>query len=111
VKIQPDTIRTNATAVIHSSRESGPDGRKGLARRDWSIRCLADTRREQTRAMIQGKATIAVNTGTEEAVSHLPKLISSPNSRTNWIPIGFADVAIIHNADDTARLAIVQTIN
>ena len=33
-----------------------------------------------------------------------------PNSLTTWIPIGFAEVAVIHSADETARLAMAQNI-
>ena len=47
---------------------------------------------------------------TDAAMSHLAKLISSPYSLAIWMPIGLADVAVIHNADDTARLAMPQNM-
>ena len=51
-----------------------------------------------------------MSAGTEAATSHLPKSISTPNSRAIWIPIGLADVAVIQSAEETARLAMPQNI-
>ena len=62
------------------------------------------------RATTHGNSRIAVSAGTEAAISHLPKLMSNPNSCATWMPIGLADVAVIQRADDTARLAIPQNI-
>ena len=108
-KIQPVTISTNATAVIFSSRVSGPiaaiavraaAGASGVARTpgEWSF------------ATTSGNRRIAVNAGTDAATSHVPKLMVRPNSRATWMPIGLADVAVIHSAEETARLAMPQNI-
>jgi hypothetical protein len=68
------------------------------------------TRGGNRRATTHGSATIADSAGTQAATNHLPKPMSRPNSRTTCRPIGLADVAVIHNADDTARLAIPQNM-
>ena len=60
--------------------------------------------------MTHGSARIAASAGTQDTSSHLPKPISSPNSLTICRPIGFADVAVIQSADETARLAMPQNI-
>ncbi len=108
-KIQPDTISANATAVIRSSRENGPNAARAL-RAATGASGVSPTRGGNSRAITQGKARIAVSAGTQEATNHFPKPIWIPYSRTSCIPIGFAEVAVIQRADDTARLAMVQNI-
>ena len=48
--------------------------------------------------------------GTEAAISHWPKPMLIPYCCATWIAMGFADVAVIHSADDTARLAMALNI-
>ena len=108
-KIQPDTISVNATAVIRSSRESGPSVASAL-RAATGASGVSPTVGGNSRAINQGKARMAVSAGTQEATNHFPKPIWIPYCRATCIPIGFAEVAVIHRADDTARLAIVQNI-
>ena len=62
------------------------------------------------RATTHGSSRIAVRAGAEAIISHLPNPISTPNRCATWIPTGLADVAVIHSADETARLAIAQNI-
>ncbi len=57
-----------------------------------------------------GNITIAISVGTEEAASQLPNPISSPALCTICTPIGLHEVAVIHSAEETARLAIVQNM-
>ncbi len=108
-KIQPETISANATAVIRSSRDSGPNVASAL-RAAIGASGVSPTPGGNSRAINHGKARIAVSAGTEEATNHFPKPIWTPNCRATCIPIGFAEVAVIHKADDTARLAMVQNI-
>ena len=108
-KIQPETISTNATAVILSSRDMRPSCASAL-RAATGASGVAPTPGGKNRATTRGSSRIAVSAGTEAATSHLPKPISRPNSFATWMPIGLADVAVIHSADDTARLAMPQYI-
>ena len=53
---------------------------------------------------------MAVSAGTQEARSQLPKPTSMPDWRITCTPIGLAEVAVIHRAEETARLAMPQNI-
>ena len=108
-KIQPETISTNAIAVIRSSRDSGPSS-ASAARAATGASGVSPTPGGNSRATTHGSSRIAVSAGTEAATSQLPKPISSPNSRATWMAIGLADVAVIQRAEETARLAIAQNI-
>ena len=107
--IQPDTISAKATAVIHSSRESGPSS-ASILRAATGASGVSRTRGGKSQPMTHGRARIAVSAGTEATSSHLPKPISRPNSRTTCRPIGLAEVAVIQSADETARLAMLQNM-
>ncbi len=95
--------------MIRSSRDSGPSAASAL-RAATGASGVSPTPGGKIRATTHGSSRIAVSAGTEAAMSHLPKPISSPNSRATWMPIGLADVAVIQSADETARLAIAQNI-
>src|SRR5262245_31218066 len=60
--------------------------------------------------MIQGRRTIAVSAGTQDATSHEPKPIVRPDARAISTPIGFADVAVSQSAEETLRLTMPQNI-
>ncbi len=108
-KIQPATISTNAAAVIFSSRVRGPIAANAV-RAAAGASGVAPTPGGNSRATTSGSRTMAVSAGTDAATSHLPKPMSRPKSRATCRPIGFADVAVIHSAEETARLAIPQNI-
>ena len=61
-------------------------------------------------ATIRGRSTIATSDGTAEARNHFPKSISSPAFCTICTAIGLQEVAVIHSAEETARLAIAQNM-
>ena len=109
-KIQPDTISTNATAVILSSRVSGPIAASAVARGGRRVGRRAHAGREELRDDQRQQRGSPSAPAPRPSTSHLPKPISSPNSRAIWTPIGLADVAVIHSADETARLAMPQNI-
>src|SRR6185312_10695648 len=107
--IQPVTISTNAMAVIHSSRDSGPSSASAF-RAAAGASGVAPTPGGNKRASNQGSARIETSAGTDEAISHFPKPTFTPYFCATWIAIGFADVAVIHSAEETARPAMVQNI-
>ena len=53
---------------------------------------------------------LAISAGTEATSSHVPKSIFRPCSAASDTPIGLAEVAVSHSADETARLAMPQNI-
>jgi len=53
---------------------------------------------------------MAASAGTHDASSHPPKSICTPSFSAMDAPMGFAEVAVSHSADDTARLAIPQNM-
>ena len=108
-KIQPVTMSTNATAVIRSSRESGPSTASSL-RAATGASGVLPTPGGNRYATTRGSSRIAVSAGTDATRSHFPKLIGTPNSFATWMPIGLAEVAVIQRAEETARPAIVQNI-
>ncbi len=71
---------------------------------------MAPTRGGKSFATIHGSSVIAVSAGTHEATSQLPKPISIPDWRITCTPMGLAEVAVIHRAEETARLAIAQNM-
>ena len=105
--IQPDTITTKANAVIFSSRESGPIAASAV-RAAAGASGVSRTPGGKTRERIRGIATIAISAGSDAVRSHLPNPISIPKCCAIWMPIGFAEVAVIQRADETARLAMPQ---
>jgi hypothetical protein len=108
-KIQPLTISMNVTAVISSSRDIRPMAANSL-RAAAGASGVLPTRGGKAFATITGNSTSATSDGTDDARNHEPKSISRPDCRTIWTAIGFADVAVIHSAEDTARLAIEQNM-
>ena len=108
-KIQPATITTKVTAVIHSSRDSGPM-LAIAARAAAGASGVAPTRGGNSLETSRGNNPIATSAGTQEAMSQDPNPISTPNFCEICTPIGLADVAVIHSAEETARLAIVQNM-
>src|SRR5512133_412463 len=107
--IQPATISTKATAVIHSSRDNGPNSASAL-RAAAGASGVEPTPGGKSRAMSQGNKTIHTSVGTDDAMIHLPKPTFTPYSRATCIAIGLAEVAVIQSAEDTARLAMAQNI-
>src|SRR5207248_2679624 len=108
-KIQPTTIDTKATAVIHSSRDRDPKSANAL-RAAAGASGVSPTPGGNKRASNQGNVTIATSAGTQAAMSHFPNPTSKPYSFATCTAIGFADVAVIQRADDTAKLAMPQNI-
>ena len=108
-KIQPATISTKVTAVIHSSRDIRPMPASSL-RAAAGASGVLPTRGGKSFATIRGRSPIATSEGTAEARSHFPKSISSPACWTICTAIGLAEVAVIHSAEETARPAIEQNM-
>ena len=67
-KIQPVTISTNAMAVIHSSRDSGPSSASDF-RAAAGASGVAPTPGGNKRASNQGSARIETSAGTDEAIA------------------------------------------
>ncbi len=87
-KIQPETISANATAVIHSSRDSGPSAASAL-RAATGASGVSPTPGGNSRATTQGSSRIAVSAGTEAATatcrSRSPVRTPSPSGcRSDW---------------------------
>ena len=59
---------------------------------------------------MSGNSPIATSAGTEATSSQEPKLTFRPCSAASETPIGLAEVAVSHSADDTLRLAMPQNI-
>ena len=55
-----------------------------------------------------GSRSIATSVGTDDASSHEPKPISTPNGLAISAPSGLAAMAVSHSADETLRLAIPE---
>ena len=108
-KTQPATISTKVPAVIHSSRDIRPMAASSL-RAAAGASGVLPTPGGKSCATIRGSSAIAMSEGTDEARSHFPKSISSPACWTICTAIGLADVAVIHNAEETARPAIEQNM-
>jgi hypothetical protein len=53
---------------------------------------------------------MATSAGTEATSSQEPKLTCIPFSAASETPIGLAEVAVSHSADETLRLAMPQNI-
>ena len=79
-KIQPATISTKATAVIHSLRDIAPMPASSL-RAAAGASGVAPTRGGKVFATSRGSIPIAMSDGTEEASSHFPKSIWTRPSR------------------------------
>src|SRR4029453_10839496 len=108
-KIQPVTISTKAIAVIRSSRDSGPNSASALFAAAGASG-VAPTPGGNKRASNHGKRRIAVNAGTDAAMSHFPKPRLTPYSCATRNAIGLGDVAVIQSAEEAARLALPQNI-
>ena len=95
--------------MIRSSRDSGPKVASAL-RAATGASGVLPTPGGKSRATTSGSSRIAVSAGTEAATQPLAEADLEPESCATWMPIGLADVAVIHSADETARLAIAQNI-
>ena len=108
-KIQPDTISANAAAgdsfVARQRSQCCKRFTRGLGASG-----VSSTPGGNNRAINQGKQRSAVKAGTAEAINHFPKPIGCHTAAPACSPMGLAEVAVIHRADDTARLAMAQNI-
>ena len=60
--------------------------------------------------MIAGSRRMVASAGTDAASSHVPKVIFRPDCAASDTPIGLAEVAVSHRADETLRLAMPQNM-
>ncbi|NTV86733.1 MAG: hypothetical protein HGA21_08330 [Burkholderiaceae bacterium] len=102
-------MTAKVTAVTHSSRDMGP-----ISRSCWRAASGAPgvsvTPGGNTQKISRGSTAMTASAGTEATSSHLPKSTFSPCSAASETPIGFADVAVSHSAEEMARLAMPQNI-
>jgi hypothetical protein len=64
----------------------------------------------KSRERIRGSRKIVTSAGTDEANSHVPKVIFTPDCAASDTPMGLAEVAVSHRADETLRLAMPQNM-
>src|SRR6185436_19490492 len=62
------------------------------------------------RSSSHGSSTMAVSVGTDDAMNHETKLISSQALRASSAPSGLAAIAVNHSADDRLRLTMPENI-
>src|SRR5262249_40562622 len=105
----PVTMTAKVTATIHSSRESDPmlcSSLRAMAGASGVSVTPGGNSRERTKGSIR----MVASAGTEAASSQLPKLIFSPDCAASDTPMGLAEVAVSHRADETLRLAMPQNM-
>ncbi len=95
--------------MTHSSRDSGP-----ISSSCWRAAAgaagVSVTPGGKIQKIRRGSRAMVTSAGTDATRSHLPKSTFSPCSAASDTPIGLADVAVSHSADETARLAMPQNI-
>ena len=100
---------TNVAATMRSSLESGPSAASARFAAAGASG-VEVTSGDMIRWRIHGSSTIAASVGTDEATSHVPKLIVTPKLRAISAPSGLAAMAVNHNADDRLRLTMPENI-
>ena len=100
---------TKVTATMRSSRESGPSAASAL-RAAAGASGVDVTSGVMIRCSRHGISAIAASVGTDEAMSHDPKVIVTPKLRAISAPSGLAAIAVNHNADDRLRLTMPENI-